>query len=56
MSNEKLYAAAVEAINRLSSDQSVSRAETCRSLKALQEEIDISIDALRETSPGTEES
>lgn len=47
MNNKQLYEAALEAITRLFSDNSVSREEARRNLKALQDEIDILIDTLQ---------
>ena len=48
MSNEQLYEAALEAIRRLFGDESVSREKTRQGLKALQDEIDLYLDALVE--------
>lgn len=47
MKNQELYNAALEAITRLFSDDSVSQAEARRNLKALRDEIDILIDTLK---------
>ena len=46
MSNEELYQAAVDAINRLFSDQSVSRRDAKANLKNLRDEIDVLLDCL----------
>lgn len=45
--NDKLYDAALEAINRLYSDTSVSRFKAAQNLSTLRGEIDILLDTLR---------
>ena len=44
--NEELYEKALEAINNLYSDQSVSREKALRNLQGLSGEIDIMVNAL----------
>lgn len=44
--NEKLYESAIEAVNRLFSDQSVPQSEARKNLRALRGEIDILLDTL----------
>ena len=42
------YEAALEAINKVFSDQSVSQQETRKSLQSLRDEIDVMLDSLPE--------
>lgn len=49
MRNEQLYKAAVEAIQRIFKDESVSQETARQTLMALQEEIDLLLDALTES-------
>ena len=46
MSNEELYKEALEAINKLFSDRSVSQEKAVENLEGLRDEIDILLDAL----------
>ncbi len=48
MTNEQLYDAAMDAVTKLFSDQSVSMAEAKRNLERLRDEIDILLDALKD--------
>ena len=46
MDHEELYKLAVQAIDNLFSDTSVSQEKTAESLKALKEHIDMSLESL----------
>lgn len=47
--NEELYDLAVEAMNELATDLSVSQEEALENLQNLKGEIDVQINAIRET-------
>lgn len=46
MTNKELYDAALQAITKLFSDQSVSQADTRNNLEELQSEIDLMLDSI----------
>jgi hypothetical protein len=47
MSNEQLYKNALEAINKLFADTSISKEAAIENLEGLKDEIDVMIDSLR---------
>jgi len=47
MSNEELYKAALDAINKLFSDRSVSKEKAVENLECLRDEIDTLIESLQ---------
>lgn len=48
MSNEQLYQDALDAVNKLFSDKSVSQSKARENLKSLRDEIDLLIDTLKD--------